>query len=253
MEIRCPSCHTVIQKENINEEEGWGFCNTCKDSFLLSDVPDNDELEKQEVKLDEAQSLKDIAHDSPKGVYIHEESGRITIGVKLCSIPVGGIIVLFIAFIIIVFTGGFIFGGFLPVIKSIADSGQNIWANPAIYFFIVFASPIVFVFGGWIITIIMVIMGKMEIVLGKDSWVFTGIGKIGIKKIFDWKHVQRTYKRTWTTQHSSDRSRRIYNTHYEIIIQGKTKVNFGKILNGTYKKQFEYILLALQYYHKHRN
>ena len=255
MEIRCPSCHTLIQKENINEEEGWGFCDTCKDSFLLSDVPDNNELEKQESKLDEAQSLKDILHDSPKGVYIYEESDRITIGVKLRAIPISGIIGLFIAFIILVFTVGFIFGGFLPVIKSIADAGQNIWANPAIYFFIVFTVPVVFVFGGWIITIIMVIMGKMEVVLGKDSWVFTGIDKIGIKKTFDWKHVQRVYKRTWTTSRSRDRRRGIgiYNTHYEIVIQGKTKVNFGKILNDTYKKQFEYILLALQYYHKHRN
>ena len=257
MEIRCPSCHTIIQKENINEEDGYGLCDICENSFLLSDVPDNNKLKEQETQLDEAQSFKDVLKDSPRGVYINEESGRITIGVNFSAITIKGIIVLLVGIIVIGFMGYFIFGGFLPIIKNIADSGGNIWANPATYFFIVFAIPVFIAFSAWLLSVIM-IMGKMEIVLGKESWVFTGIGKVGIKKTFDWKSAKRVYKRTWTISRSPSRNnnnRGATNTYYEIVIEGKgkNKVNFGKILNDTFKKQFEYILLALQYYHKHRN
>jgi len=254
MEIRCPSCHTIIQKENIHEEDGYGLCDICKDFFLLSDVPDNNKLKEQEIKLAKAQSLKDVVKDSPKGVYINEESDRITIGINFNAKIISGIIFLLIGFVIVGFTGYFIFGGFLPVIKDIADSGQNIWANPAIYFFIVFAVPTVIVFGAWIVTVIMVIMGKMEIVLGKESWVFIGVGNIGMKKTFDWKSAKKVYKRTWETTRGRG-SKSTTRTNYEIVIEGKdkSKVKFGKALNGAYQKQFEYILLALQYYHKHRN
>jgi len=91
----------------------------------------------------------------------------------------------------------------------------------------------------------------MEVVIGKDSWVFTGIKNTGIKNTFDWKSVRRVYKRTWEPTITSG-GRRKTTIRYEIIIEGKNKVNFGRILNGTYRKQFEYILLALQYYHKRR-
>jgi len=144
---------------------------------------------------------------------------------------------------------------FIPTIRDIAVSDRNILAHPVLYIFILITIPFVFVFGVWLISVLMAIFGKVEVVIGKDSWIFMGIKNMGIKKTFDWKSVRRVYKRTWETTHTSgvgSGGRRQTNIHYEIIIEGKKKVNFGKILNDTYKKQFEYILLALQYYHMHR-
>ena len=38
------------------------------------------------------------------------------------------------------------------------------------------------------------IAGKIEVVIGNISYVFIGVGKIGIKKHFDWNSVSRIYQ-----------------------------------------------------------
>jgi hypothetical protein len=248
MEIRCPSCHTLIQKENIHEEEGYAVCDTCEHYFLLSDAPDTNELKKQEAKLEETRSFDEIVKNPPKGVYIQDKAGTITIGTKLRSIT--AYVTLSIVIIVTGFTGYYILGAFIPAIRD-AGSDGNIWAYPFLYIFILIAMPLVFVYCLWLISVLMVLFGKIEVVIGKDSWVFTGIKNTGIKNTFDWKSVRRVYKRTWEPTITSG-GRRKTTIRYEIIIEGKNKVNFGRILNGTYRKQFEYILLALQYYHKRR-
>jgi len=109
----------------------------------------------------------------------------------------------------------------------------------------------VIVLGAWIASIILAIGGKVEVVISSDSYVFTGIGKIGIKKKFIWSSVKKIYKRTWEKTTRDRRSGRASTTHYkEIIIQTSTdKIGVGRVLDGLYNDRFEFLLTVLRYHH----
>ena len=64
MEIKCPSCQQSITKKDINEEEGYGLCETCQNHFLLSDISDEND-EKQSNKK-QKKSPEELVNDPPK-------------------------------------------------------------------------------------------------------------------------------------------------------------------------------------------
>ena len=246
--IICPDCDNPVKESDINTEDGYAFCDICKNSFPLSDVPDNQTGQSQKP-----QSVEDIFKNPPKEVYTNKYEDKIIIGTSTRS--VSGIVLLFIvAGGILWFMGSIIFGMLSWFIPHIKNSDGVLTYPPAyllMFIFVLTSAGTLFLFGGFLISLLMAINGKVEVVLGKESYTFTGIGNIGITKKFDWQSVKKIYKRTWKTTGRRDSSgRRTLRTHYEIIIEGESKVNFGRILQGLYDKQFNYILAALKYYHE---
>ena len=75
------------------------------------------------------------------------------------------------------------------------------------------------------------IAGKIEVVIGANSYVFTGIGKIGIKNNINWDLVKNIYE-----------TKR--NQNQVIIIEEKKQLIFGSELND--ERRF-YLVTTLQY------
>ena len=256
MNIICPNCNNpVVDKEAINKEQGYALCDNCEISFLLSDVPDVDASGKQEP-----QSIEDNIKNPPKGAYINEYTEKTIIGTSLRSIPTNSNLIVFPVIVgVIVFMSMFSYAAITNWIIPIFTTG-GAFAYPPTYFYIILSLLIcistMFLIGGFILTILMIIGGKVVVVLeGKNSYVFTGIGEKGIKKKFDWNSTKKVYKRVWTKTKNANSSRSNTRTYYEIIIEekGKNKINFGGILQGLYDTYFHYILAALKYYHEKNN
>jgi hypothetical protein len=93
----------------------------------------------------------------------------------------------------------------------------------------------------------MAIAGKVEIVIGDDSYVFIGLGKIGIKRRFDWNSTIHIY------EDKNNGNGFFQNNRYSssIFIEGKTRIKFG---SGLKEDRKYFLLTALKYfYSKNRN
>ncbi|MCL2284539.1 MAG: hypothetical protein FWC26_14590 [Fibromonadales bacterium] len=185
---------------------------------------------------------EEIFKNPPKGVYINKLLGNITIGTNLRH-PSSIVLPIIVFGFILSFMGSMAYN---LLILLLAEPPEFLEIVPIL----LFAIPTLFLFGCLLICVLLFIGGRVEVVIkedGEGSFVFTGIGNIGKKKYFDWNKVKNIFKRTWKTKHKNG-----WRTHYEIIIEGDGKVNFGNILQGAYDKQFNYILAALKYYHEQK-
>lgn len=195
-------------------------------------------------------SFEEIKENPPKGAYIYEDFDTITIGTSTGSL-VAAVLLLIIPGAILGFMCMFSYA-LLSVFIQQVHNAADIFSSPLTFLLALFVlltcggSLLLFIL--ILISLIMTISGKVEVVLGKDSYVFTGIGKIGIKKSFDRLSVKNVYKRRWITTRLDSSRRKTKRVNYEIIIEENKKINFGKILQGLYEEQFHFILAALEYY-----
>ncbi|MDR0322487.1 MAG: hypothetical protein LBI28_13385 [Treponema sp.] len=226
MKIICPTCSHEIEKENINAEKDYVFCNMCQNAFKISDLLDTAGHNENETILAEK-----IIKNPPKGAWKYKDFNKLIIGATTRSLTA-----LFLVPFMIVWSGGSIGGIY---IMQMITGEFNLFLS---------LCGIPFLIGSIFLlaTTLMTVVGKVEIVIGDDSYVFTGVGKIGIKKRFDWKSVVRIYedKNTVTGFFSNNR----YSS--SIYLEGKTRIRFG---NGLKEEHKYFLLTALRYYHNIRN
>ena len=221
MEIICSNCNHLIEKENINVEKDYFFCNVCQNVLKISDLVNNDE-----IKLS-----NELINNPPKGTWKHEDYNEKLIGSTTRS-PVAFVFVPFMT----VWTGGSVGG----IIHNMVIEGEFSLFLSLVCLPFLIVSIIIWKF------LLMTIAGKVEIFMGKEnSYIFRGIGKIGIKKRFDWTLVRNIY------EEKKELNPFFPNNRYDftIYMDEKTKM---KVIMGLRHDRRNYILSVLNYYKNKR-
>ena len=219
MNIKCPKCHKVIESNNINVEKDYAFCDACNEVFSVSKELSDD------FGLNPPHLMSKVMNNPPKGTWKHEDMNNVIIGASTRS-PIAFFMVPFM----IVWTGGSV--GVLygqQVISGEFDPFLSLFGVPFIIGSVIF----------WSLAL-MAIAGKVEVVIGADSYVFTGLGKIGKKKKFNWNSIIRIYENVPDSQFN------INNYGRAIFLEGETRIKFGSGLN---EKRRYYLVTVLKYMH----
>ncbi|MDR3303301.1 MAG: hypothetical protein LBS86_02710 [Treponema sp.] len=172
----------------------------------------------------------------PRGTWIYETPDEIVIGATECE-PTGVVLVLPAIVLIAASVGGMFWDGFTV-------SGLLV----GMLFLLLSCSLGVFA--------LTMLFGKVEVVIGKESYVFNSVFKIGKKEIFDWNTVITIYEQTITSPKSHPESCILIKVAGPSIINVNNgtltdEVHFGGNLTDERRR---FLLNALQYYHhNHRN
>ena len=221
----CPVCNNKIEDENIIPEKDYAFCTVCQKDFSFTDffvVPDTEKQETTEV----------FRNYQPPRTWIYEKPNEIIIGAVARNIVIGFIFFIFVI-ICVTFAIGIVF------YNADGFKVSNIfWAIILLFF----SSPLV-VFG------LIFLIDKVEFVIGKESYIYEQQGIWGGKTEFDWSSVVKIYEKTIKVSKKRE-------TFIIIKLAEKTvKKSNGKLTNeisfGTAltKKQRQFLLNTLQYYH----
>ena len=223
MKIVCTNCSHDIENENINAEKDFFYCVNCQNAYKISDLL-NEHNENDTIPY------KEIINNPPKGTWKLEDPEKIVIGSTTRS-PIAFFLVPFM----IIWSGGSIGGIYVTqIISRKFDLFSSLFGIPFLIGSIIF----------WSVTL-MAIVGKVEVTIGKDSFVFTGVWKIGIKRKFDWNSIIHIY------EDRNYRSGFFQNNRYSssIIMEGKTRIKFGI---GLKEDRKFYLLNALKYFHSRK-
>ena len=250
MKIICPKCSSLIEPENINVQKDYAFCNVCQNVFNISSIVDvNDgqynKISRETARISEetVKISEEMVNNPPKGAWKYENYDRIVIGASTRS-PAAFFLIPFMAIWSVASIGGIyitqIIRGEFNLILSLVG--------------IPFLAATVFL--GSIA--LMTIAGKVNIVIGRDSYVFRGIGIIGTKKRFDWNSVAKIYEE----EHSENRELRNSEDGIDVMapprtitsifmefMEGEKRINIGKGLKREHKY---YLFTALKYFHENR-
>lgn len=163
MKIRCPKCKRVAPPDQVNMAMDLAFCTQCNDSFKISETVDQHIVNA------------DILREAPMGAWFKKEMGEIVVGASTRS-PMAFFLVPFMFF----WTGSALGGIYASQItEGQFELGISLFSIPFIFGSIVLCTGT-----------LMTIFGKVEVSIGKDSSVFTGIGSVGWTRHFDWSAVQ---------------------------------------------------------------
>ena len=175
MKVTCPTCKHPIEQKNINVEKDVAFCSACSGAFAISAIVAKTQ-EGKEKKLAE-----EITNNPPPGAWKYKNFGNVVIGTTTRS----AMVFLFLPFALIF--SGVSLGGIY---------GQQITSGKFNAILSLFGIPFLIASVVLWIMVLCYLFGKVEITIGKESSVFTGIGKLGIRKKFDWNSVVRIYEST---------------------------------------------------------
>jgi hypothetical protein len=81
--------------------------------------------------------------------------------------------------------------------------------------------------------------GKIELCLGQASCLFKGVGKLGIRKFFNWEKIRRIYE-----THEGDGK-------LSIFIEGERRLKVGSQFLNEEKRYF--LLSALKYFYREKH
>lgn len=228
MKMKCPVCDAAIPKKEI-DSAGYAFCTKCRRSFVFDGADIQNQAAAEPLGNQITEIPEEITKYPPRGTWLKQNAGRIVIGASTRSLTGAIFLVFFAAF----WNGLLIFMTVGTVGNVFAGSGISGWM---LLFLLPFWLAGIFVASQALMTL----FGKIEVVVGRDSYVFTGIGSLGAKKRFDWNAAESIYARTFTSQDSEGgTTRRIY-----LFIDGGGQVKFGGQLSG--EKQ-SYIVEILKY------
>ncbi len=204
MKILCPGCFERIPEDDLNIGKDLAYCRKCDEAFSVS------ELLRTTSKQDDDELLT-----PPKGAWFQETVYGFTVGATTRS-PVAFFMVPFM----LVWSGGSLGGIYGTQIAS----GEF---NPLLSLF-----GIPFLLGSilfWSLTLLY-IWGKVEVVVGSESYVFVGVGTIGWKRRFDWDEIE-SIRESSASGFSSNRYSAIY-------LEGQTRIKFGQYLSNESRKFF---------------
>jgi hypothetical protein len=210
----------LIEKENINVEKDIAYCINCNNAFSIS------KLFNKNIDNGCSNYIESVINNPPKGTWKIENNDNIIIGASTKSI-FAFFIVPFVTIWIGILLTGFVYN---MIVKDFS-----------IFLIIIlipfFAVGIIFGF-----LALKTVAGKIEICIGKNSYVFNGIGQIGFKQKFDWSSVVNIYE----DGPNSSFGRNYYKFIY---IEGKNRIKFG----GELKEDRKYYILNILKYLKSKN
>ena len=184
---------------------------------------------------DKTALIEELLDNPPKGAWKREEYDKLVIGATMRS-PAAFFLIPFMA----VWSGmsiGGIYGS--QIVNKEFDLFLSLFGVPFLAGTVIMLSMT-----------LLAIAGKVEVVIGHESYVFKGVGKIGIKKRFDWNSVIRIYESDHNIGNDVSVDSRYSSSRYSsIFIEGKERIKIG----GGLKENRKYLLLtALKYYHSRK-
>lgn len=208
MPIQCPSCREVVPASQINVSADLAVCAACNESFRASSV------------LDATASAAALAQPPP-GTWLLDEPDRVVIGASTRS-PIAFFLVPFM----LVWSGGSLGGIYgSQLAKGEFSLLQSLFGIPFLLGSVLF----------WAVAL-MAIAGKVEVSLGPESSVFTGIGAFGWRRRFAWSGV-RTIRDEATYRSRGGRT-------LQIVLEGAQRISFGR---GVSDQRLYYVLNALKW------
>ena len=208
--MKCPSCNTEVQSQNINIQTDVAQCQSCQHIFKVSENIEENFADGFEL------------YNPPKGAWIRNDMNKIVIGATTRSA---------MAFFLVPFMliwSGFSIGGIY---------GTQLATGEFVLFKSLFGIP--FLLGSiifWSIAL-MTIWGKVEITLDNNvGKIFTGVGKIGFSKSFTWDEISTIREKESDIKYTGSQNR-------SIQLEGKRRISFG---NGVSENRRYYLLRALK-------
>lgn len=197
MKIQCPNCRNAVPPGQVNMANDLAFCPQCGDGFKISETIDLDTVNE------------DILLNPPAGAWYRKEFDSIVVGASTRS-PVAFFLVPFMC----VWSGGSL-GGIYG--SQIANGEFNLTAS-------LFGIPFLLgtiLFGS---IALMAVCGKVEVHIGRNSAVFTGIGRFGWTRRFDWSAVQSIREEDSQVRYPGGQPN-------AIVLEGRERLKFGTMLN----------------------
>lgn len=205
--MKCPSCKSDIQEENINIKADIAHCTNCQLVFTISEITKD--------HIDDGFNI----NDRPNGTWFIKHFNTTIIGASTRSqrsIPT----VLFALF--------FLSSG-VPLISTIL-----IVKGEFDLFLLGIAFLVFFIF--LVIQGLMAIWGKVEIRLDNQGGeIFTGIGNVGLTKTFLWREI------------SSLKEERRGKKGIGLVFGGMKKVSFGFGLPAARRKYMFQAIRSIMY------
>ena len=169
MKITCPQCDADIPQQQINVEKNIFFCPNCNEAFNLSSVIDQEEIAITEENI----------NNPPKGVKVEKSLDGLT--VRVYTRASGA---LFLIPFTLIFGGvsSFVLLAFLGIFAEEFGAGNINFASLLLVF------PLASLFLA--LMTIYSIFGKVELIVGRSTSVFQGVGNIGIKRFINWENVK---------------------------------------------------------------
>ena len=209
MKILCPRCHQRVPADQINISTDLAFCPPCNEGFKVSEVVDASPVNLQ------------VLDNPPSGAWLRREADKVVVGVSTRS-PAAFFLVPFMCVWSGVSLGG-IYG--TQIMKGQFNWGMSLFGIPFVLGSVLF----------WSLAL-MAICGKVEVTLGDNSSVFTGVGPLGWRRRFDWSAVQSIREESAGTGRNGG-------SQMAVILEGAERV---KVAAGVSEKRRYFLLTALK-------
>lgn len=214
--MNCPKCRAEIPNTNINIQTDMAHCFHCGHIYKISE------------------SIHISAYDNfnisepPKGAWYQHDFDTTTIGASTQSLAA-----FFLVPFMLVWSGislGGIYGS--QIIRGEFNLGSSLFGIPFILGSIFF----------WGMTL-MTIFGKIELTFNQQGGkVFTGIGKLGFTKNFEWQNIDRIIEADSKLRYPGKQG----SQGKMIVFEGKKRLSFG---TGLKDEREYYLLQALRKIH----
>lgn len=214
--MNCPKCHSELAFADINIQKDIAHCSQCNHVFTISE--EVREAEHKVIPVD-----FDI-ESPPNGASFERRGDHIIYGAHTRSK-----IAIFLIPFMLIWSGGSI--GMIYV-RQIITGEYSIFLS-------IFGLPFLAgtIFFLWII--MQSLAGKVIVTLdNKGGEIFSGVGKLGIKKEFLWEDVVQVIDKPSTTK-------TMRNGNRIISIEGAKRINFGNALSD---ERRDYILFTTKHF-----
>ena len=179
MKLFCPNCNTLMSEENMNVNENICVCSTCNEVFRLSEIMDNDTVDKDVPDKNTVRKAEDLLSHPPEGAWAkNNDTGQVIVGVSAHSKDA----VVFIVFAFL-FSGASFFG-----YSQISKTANIVFS--------LFMMPFIFVSFFLIKRALYSLFGRVEITFTEDrhAHVFIGMGRSGKRYDINLKAVKKIFR-----------------------------------------------------------
>lgn len=200
--LSCPTCETVVVPDDVNVAKDVAYCRKCNAAFSIAEAIHDIE------KVDAPNPAVDF-NNPPRGVWFEQTFEGFVIGATTRS-ALGCFLVPFMC----VWSGGSLGGIYgTQIMNGKFDLFQSLFGIPFLIGTIIFGS-----------LALMSVIGRVVLTVDRDSGsIFTGVGRIGYTKRFEWKDVTHVYEESKRGSKGS--------VTKQIVLEGKERITFGSMLS----------------------
>jgi len=214
MKIRCPKCDTEFAGADVNPSANVAFCRSCSEAFALAELIAGDPSNDPDAKIN--------LYEPPRGAWFEDFDDGFEVGASTRSWAA-----LFIVPFMMVWSG-FSLGGIYgtQIYKGQFNPGMSLFGIP-------------FVIGSVFLGAVaaMTVCGRIVIrVHNNEGSVFTGVGRLGFRKRFNWKQINCVVEQD---SHSSGRITR------NLFLDGEEIVKIGNFGNDKRQRYVRAVLKAM--------